>query len=607
MAISTQKWRILALSVIVLAGIFAYSNTLRVPFVMDDHSLNYFGQRNLLDILLHGGSRRVADFTFALNYRLHGLQVTGFHLTNMAIHLSAALSLYFLAVSALEALRQTFPPAIPATTETVLVERFVPLAVALLFTLHPIQTQAVTYIIQRYTSLASLFYLLAALCFVNARLAFEEGSQYRKIIIQFGGTLAAGLLAIGSKQIAVTMPLMLIILEIFLFRGRLLNRRFSIVCGTLFILLLMAGSLYWRGNSLQDILYDLHHATAEDPHMPRTTYFLTQTRVVATYLRLLCLPLGQSFVHESPVYPSLSATPVLLSLALHTSLIVSALTLFRESGKNLQAADWLKGALQRLTALGTIWFYCAMSVESSIFPIRDIIFEHRIYLPSAGFFLAIAAGTALLARYCSVSSTGVWSLLVVTCCLLGGLTFARNQVWRSELTLWQDAVTKAPNSALALANLGAAYLNQNMPKKTLPLLVTALEIKPNLDANSKIYLGKTLQGLNIGKERFTTGEELVQPGGGMVIGGAGNRGMAAWEGIVYNNMALAYEYMGQLDKALEFVNIAVWVTPAYDKAWYNLGLLSLRVGDRTQFDRAENQLKALNSGLAEELATASRK
>ena len=512
--------RLPAIALIVLAGIAAYLNSLQVPFVMDDWAIASIGQSDPASHLLHGSVRRVADATFAFNYRLHGLQVSGYHLVNLTVHLSAAVMLYFLAVSALDALRQSFPGSYDDRVESGFTERFVPLATALLFVLHPLQTQAVTYIIQRYTSLATLLYLLAALLFVRVRLLHDRGASLVCRLLPAGGCLAAGLLALGSKQIAATLPLMLVMLEAALFRGRLLGRRLGLVCvaGAGIVLLALLGT--W-GGSLQDAAYDLHHATSEDNITSRSSYLLTQTRVVAIYLRLLVLPYGQSIFHDITVYRSLLSLPVLAAVALHGSIIAAAVVFFRRSGRDLTAGDRSRGELQRLAALGIAWFYIALIVESSIFPITDMVFEHRVYLPSAGFFLTAAAGTALLVG----NRKAVWALLVAVSLLLGGLTIARNRTWNDTLALWQDTTAKAPGRYLAWANLAGVYLERGRPDQAVPAYVQAIELNPGLHVSIQARLGEALQRLGLYDGRFSTGQEYVRPG---TAGGPG--------GLEYGNM-----------------------------------------------------------------------
>lgn len=585
----------LHIALIVLAGIVVYSNTLHVPLVMDDEHISSFGQKSLLETLLHGGARRVADFTFVLGYQIHGLQVTGYHLVNLAIHLTSAVTLYFVIVSALASLRTSFPPSESALEESLFVDKFSPLVTALLFVTHPLQTQAVTYIIQRYTSLATFLYLLSVLFFLKGRLSYAKSGASCRLWLLGAISLMAGTLAMGCKQIAATLPVMLVFLEIFLFRGRLLNRKFFFAFGAFFIIGLIFVLIKWHDSSIHDLLYYLHQATSENTQISRTTYFLTQTRVVVTYLRLLLLPFDQSLVHDAPVYTKLSL-PVIVALGLHIFLGSIALFLFKRSRSNLLSDNWVKGLLQRMVSLGIIWFYTAMAVESSIFPIKDVIFEHRIYLPSVGFFITITAGMALAVRVSQLNFKATWGVIAVLCLVLGCLTVARNRVWNDTLTLYQDAASKAPDNVLAVANLGDEYLLRNMPGKALPYLLQAIELEPNLDGPSVVYLGEALRGLNLDDSRFTTGKEYVLPDGAVYD--------YRFTGVAFNNMGLAYELLGYPEKALQSYRKAIRVLPGYDLAWYNLGLLSTRLGDKEQVAAALDKLKTLNPSLAGSLASA---
>jgi tetratricopeptide (TPR) repeat protein len=584
---------VLALTLVAVA---IYANSLQVPFIFDDnYSIAFFGHENLWHLLLHGSSRRVADFTLALNYRLHGERVIGYHLTNLAIHLAAAIVLYYLALAAIAALRRSYdaPPSLAA--ENALIERFVALASALLFICHPVQTQAVTYITQRYTSLATLFYLLAALLFSRARLA----ASLRNSLLFGAAAVGAALLAFGSKQIAATLPLMLLMLELALFRGRLLTRRFVITGGVLFGIAALALAA-WHGGTAPQLLTALGQATAEDHQTARTTYFLTQTGVVATYLRLLCLPFGQSLVHDAPLLTGLVG-PAAAALALHLLLFALAVALFRCSGQNLQSSQWVRGVLQRLAAVGIFWFYLAMAVESSVFPIRDVINEHRIYLPSAGFFMAIAALAALaLHRRVREPLTWAWPLLVFMVVALGGMTIARNRVWSDPLTLWQEAAASAPHKWLALANLAGQYKGHNMPQQALALYVRALEADPEPFNMTNVYLGETLAMLNIYTARFTTGRELILPGGVYGSGRLDSNARGGWDGVIYNNLGLAYEYLHELDKAGNAYAAAVAANPAYDLAWLNMALLASRRGDTGRSAEALLRLRSLNQAMAGE-------
>lgn len=586
---------------IVLAGVAGYLNSLHGQFILDDYPvISLQGPMKIGDILLHGGPRRVADATFALNYHLHGLQVVGYHLVNLAIHLAAAITLYCVVFSAQEAL---LSGSASDGEDSRFAVRFVPLAAALLFVSHPVQTQAVTYIVQRYTSLATLWYLLSVLCFIRARHAWERHGSPRHALLFGGASLVTGLCAAGSKQIAYTLPLILIMLERFLFQGRLLTRRFYLAGGTLILLVLAATLAAWHDRSLHDILNTLHRATSEDHFTSRLTYGLTQTRVVTIYLRLLCLPFGQSLFHDIATSNSLFSLPVIASLALHLSLLTAAVLLYRASGRRLNSGDRLPGALQRLAALGIVWFYSALLIESSIFPIQDVIFEHRIYLPSAGFFLAVAAVTAFVAHKRNGFTKAAWCLLVVTSILMTGLTFARNRIWSDPLLLWQDTAQKAPNKDLALSNLAGEYMKRYKPDKAIPLFVKALEINPYYLTSTKVHLGMALNWLTIDRARYTTGEEVVDIRNQRGRVELGEKDETRLQYIMHNNMGLAYEYLDNPEKAKEHYFSALKINATYDLAWYNLGLLSAQTGDKGLAISSLGQLKRLNPSLAESLSS----
>lgn len=579
---------------IALAVVCVYANSLDVQFVMDDWAIFPIGPQNLVDILLHGEQRRIADFTFALNYHLHGTHVTGYHLVNLAVHLLASLTLYFFVSSSISALRLSFPSNSDDGKVFHFSERFVPVATALFFAVHPIQTQAVTYIIQRYTSMATLFYLLSALLYIRARIAFEASRSYPRPLMLGSAAVLSGIMAIGSKQIAFTLPLMLSAIEIFLFRGKLLNRRFFIVSGMLGLSALALALLNRHESSLNDILFDLHHGTSENLYASRITYFLTQLRVVVTYLRLLCLPINQSILYDYPLYTTLLSLPIAASLFFHILIFSVTSILFRQSGLRLLAGDLVKGTLQRLMSLGVVWFYIAMAVESSFIPITDIIFEHRVYLPSAGFFLSVSAGIAVTVNERRTGVKTAWTLLIIATLILGGMTVARNQLWGDTLKLWQDTVNKAPNQHLALSNLGIEYLEQHKPESAIPLFVRAIELRPQQDINVKIYLGEALQETHlIDESRFTTGKEYLRPDGG-----SSSYKMTS---VMFNNLGLAYEHLGLPEKAIISYTKSLRIDPAYDLAWYNLGLLTAKRGDREQAIKAMKRLEVLHPRLAESL------
>ncbi len=589
-----RNW--LQLLLLTLLGLAAYSNSFQVPFVLDDnYSIQFFGKSSIGELLFNGGARRIADVTFAINYKIHGTSLPGYHITNLAIHLLSAFTLYHLIKSALGT-----PDGLPDNGAT-FTGRFVPLAAALLFVAHPLQTQAVTYTIQRYTSLATLFYLFSALAFIRFRCGLESRQSPARVWSWALLTLVSGLLAFGTKQIAATLPVMLIVLEYILFNGRFLTRRFMLA-GSLILLLVPAFLLFqWFNGTLGDFLYDLRHATSDDQFMPRGTYFITQICVVATYLRLLILPVNQNLFYDYPTYKSLLAGPVLASLTLHICLAGGALYMLILSRRSSTLDKRDVTICLRLAALGIVWFYLALAVESSIVPIRDVIFEHRAYLPSAGIFMTVCALTALAVRNRPSFRLSAWITLSAICLTLGIATFSRNQVWGNALTIWQDTARKSPNKGLVLANLAAEHLKLGQADKALPLYMRAIELSPNLDFRVKAGLGVSMQALRIYEGRFTTGHEYILAGGTFNSGVLNYGRFNEWEAVLFNNRALAYEYFGQKTKAWDAYQNAIWINPDYDLAWYNLGLFAAGEDAWDRVNLSITKLKAINPSLAKRL------
>lgn len=587
---------------IMLLGLLCYSNSFSVPFMFDDFASiirnpDISGGRSLLDILTHGGSRRIADISFLFNYRLHGLQPAGYHVVNLAIHITAALVLYFLTVSLLDSLRLVYSSAESETTEAAPgMERFIPLAAALIFVSHPLQTQAVTYIVQRHTSLATLFYLLTVLAYLKCRICLEQNGLKPGVLLWGFIATAMSLLAFHTKQITFTIPLMIVMLELSLFRGRFFKRFLivnGLIGGGLFLTLLLPALL---SGTVSDAMLDLRHATAEDLYFSRSSYFLTQIRVVATYLRLLVMPVQQNLDYDYPIFSSLLNAEVIASLVLHGTLLATAFLLYFRSHQQLRSADHRQGSCQRLISLGVAWFYIALIVESSFIPITDVIMEHRLYLPSAGFAIVLASLLRLLSRKFSCEQRFMWIALAVICIAFSLTTITRNRLWNDEVLFWQDAAGKSPRKGRVLSNLGVAHLKQKRFDTALRLFVAAIKLDPTLNT-ARISLGSSLKGMTLYQGRFTTGMEFMTPAGDIDW-----RWYRRFNSTGFNNMGLASEYLGQPEEALKWYVQSVSMTPDFDLGWFNLGLLSVRLGHNAQADAALLKLQGINPDLGQKLA-----
>lgn len=485
-----RRRHLLPLAGILLLGLLAYGNSLRGAFVFDDirQIRDNPAIRDLGALLTLAGyrtlpNRFVAYVTFALNYRLGGLGVLGYHVANLAIHLAAALVLYALVITAFRAPRLA-GSALAGSS------RAVGFAAAVVFVTHPLQSQAVSYVVQRLTSLAALFYLVALLLYLRFRLGQEAGAlELWRRRLAYGIALLAALLATRTKEIAFTLPAAALLLEAALFEGAW-RRRLPPLLPFAAIALLIPATLLALGKPAGELLSDVSRVTrVQADAMTRFEYLCTEAAVVATYLRLLAWPAGLNVDHDFPTYRSLLDPPVAGALALHAGLLLLATWLWRGPGSTRRPLD----PAARLAAAGILFFFLALLVESSVIPIVDVIFEHRAYLPSAGFWSAAATGAALLLRRIAPSR---WPRLLAggaaaVALVLAGATLWRNKVWRTDVALWTDAAAKSPGKMRPQLNLGTALLETGRAAAAIPHLRDAVRLAPS-SAYARAQLGAAL-------------------------------------------------------------------------------------------------------------------
>jgi hypothetical protein len=207
-------------------------------------------------------------------------------------------------------------------------------------------------------------------------------------------------------------------------------------------------------------------------------------------LRLLVWPTGQNVDYDFPVLHSFVSPRVAWGLVVHASLLVVAFVAWRRtSPRAVRPVDpaW------RLVSVGILLFFLAHGVESSIIPIVDVIFEHRVYLPSVGFFVAVAAAGTLLARRWKPDRFAPWVVggTVVVALLLAGATLARNRVWASDLALWTDAVSKSPGKARPWFNVGTALAELGRDPEAVEPMRRAVQLDPGW-AKARTQLGGLL-------------------------------------------------------------------------------------------------------------------
>ncbi len=415
---------------VVLLVLLAYANSFRVPFMFDDLSVLVRNPdvRTVFPVTL--SPRWLVDFSFKLNYAIHGYDVTGYHVVNLLLHVAAALLLYGI-------VRRTLAgPALRSACGAVAAP--LALTVAALWAAHPHQTESVTYVCQRYESFMGVCMLGALYAFIRSVSA--RGPASRRLWAD--GAILVCALGMGAKEVMVVAPFILLLYDVcFVSRSwsgpwrerRLLHLGLFLTVGILVML-----EVALMGRALEA---DMGLAGRASPWL----YLATQTEVILHYLRLSVVPRGLCLDYAWPVVAGWRE--VWLPAALVGGLGVASL--------------WGVRRLHPAGFAGAV-FFLILAPTSSILPVPDAAFEHRMYLPLACVILVVVLGGARLLAG-RLRPPILVAAAVVLAIALAGLTAARNHDYRSELAMWRDVATKRPTNlraridyAVALAERGDA-------------------------------------------------------------------------------------------------------------------------------------------------------
>ena len=485
---------------IAILGMLIYANSFDCSFQFDDKhniidneaikSLANFKQ--MWDI---NHSRFLAFYSFALNYHYGLLNVWAYHFVNMIIHLINATIVFW-------TVRLLFKS--PALKEHSLSQHqsSIALVTALLFVSHPLATGAVTYIVQRMASMVALFYFLSIALYIKGRLETAKTSY-----IYFAGAVTSFLLATLTKENAYTIPFAVILVELFFFSTKKIVINFSDKKVIFSLLGIIAFLIVTISSFSLSIFNPLPPTTFNTTTITSSNYFLTQLSVIAKYIQLLILPIHQNLDYDFPIANSIMDGTTLVCGIFLVLLLGLAIYLYNKN---------------RILSFGIFWFFLTLSIESSIIPISDVIFEHRTYIPSFGYFLIL---TCLIYQFVYQKNKNLTTLLFVL--LIGSNTILasqRNKVWKDELTLWSDANSKSPNKARPLINLGYAYGKLQQWDKAIIAFSKVNELEPNYHA------------------------------------------------AAYYNLGVAYWTTGQKEKSLENYTLAIKVDPKYADAYYGRGV-----------------------------------
>ncbi|HOO84811.1 MAG TPA: tetratricopeptide repeat protein, partial [Prolixibacteraceae bacterium] len=389
------------------------------PFQFDDEVQLLLNQRNpnistftKLSTWINVNYRPLSTFTLALNYRWGGENVFGYHLFNLMIHLLAGVILFFL-LKRLNNFRQNNNSLL------------LPVVATLFFLLHPAQTQSVTYIVQRMTSLSGMFTLLSVYAYLVGRHEWLITKNKSKSIILLGLAGIASVLGILSKQTAAIIPLLWVLVEwLFVCDNNNKTAKKWAITLTVLTTLLYTGAIAFFG------------LPTETTEISRISYLATQMTVIPRYLQIMLLPLGLYIDHGLKPIENLFDIKVIAGALLLVSLLILAL---------LKSRKW------PLFSFGILWIFITMLIESSVIPIRDVMFDQRMYLPLAGFSVSL---WFLIFHLFRNKPKVTATIAFVALLALASATFARNNTWRNQLTIWEEVTERYPDHFRGWMSIG---------------------------------------------------------------------------------------------------------------------------------------------------------
>ena len=594
-------WPVIACAVIVLAGLAVYSNSFHGPFIFDDRvALTQPSARSLWPIVpVLAAQRPVAQASFALNYMLGGPGEKGYHLFNVAVHLLAALALFGV-------VRRTLRLPVLANRFGGNTSTALAFCTALFWALHPLQTEAVTFVVQRMESLMALFYLLTLYCFIRAVPSLHPRAWHAAAVM-------CCLLGMGSKEVMVSAPLVVLLYDRAFVAGSFreaLRRRWGLYLCLAATGLVLARSLIGAFGP---------HAEPQTagfavPGITPLLYARSQLGVILHYLRLAFWPGGLCLDYDWPV--ARTAKEILPG-----AFVVGTL---------LAITVWSNLRWRMLGFIGAL-FFLVLAPTSSFMPIADLAVEHRMYLPlaaiiAAAVIAAYLAGQALTSRGETPERSRKFlgygaaaGAVLLAAAALGRLTYLRNKDYRTEVSIWQDTASKRPEDPHAWNNLADACLRTgDHSSKVLDYCEKAIALQQNFaeayNNRGTVYadqgrleeaIGDYTKAISL-RENFPTAycnranaREMTDDFNAAI--GDCDRAIALnpdYAGAYYYR-GVAHAAQGRLDQAVSDYTKAISLNGNFPMAFCSRGEAHSKMNDMAAAVRDYDRALALNPDLAE--------
>jgi len=533
---------------IVILGFAVYANSLNGQFVWDDHNLvkdntyikNWSYPNKIFggDIgaavgIRYGAYRPLQMLTYMFDYSLWKLDVRGYHFTNVLLHILAALAIFWF----VSILFDHWPLA---------------LFTSVLFLIHPINTEAVTYISGRSDSLALLFILLCFIFYIKGLDSKNTGFYLLSI--------SSYTLALLSRENSLILPALLLLYH-YSFKKKIITREFfSVVClGLSYVVL--------RLTALKSILPSLSSCPYLFERMPG--FFVA----IANYIRLILLPFNLHMEYGKKIFHFVDFQAI-------TGVVITSFSLLYA---------FKKRKLNRLIFFSISWFFIALLPQSNLYPINAYMAEHWLYLPSIGFFLILAKGLTHPYQNRRFRIPAI-ILTVALFTFYANLTIKQNIYWREPIFFYERTLKYAPDNPKLYSNLGNVYYALDQKGKAIAAYQKAIEIKPDhLGAYNNLgsayqAMGKHAEAIAIYQKAIEIDSEYAG-----TYYNLGNlykaidkqaEAVAAYQkaisinpdiAAVHNNLGLIYQAIHKNQEAIASYRRAIEIDPGFAGAYYNLG------------------------------------
>jgi len=570
--LSSCRKYVFAFIVLFIIILTIYSNTFHASWHFDDESnilknkplhlseLSWHNIKKTFFASIDGSGRLyrpVACLSFAINYYFGKLNVFGYHLVNISIHFLASLFLFLFIYHTLRLplLEAKYGPK----------AYFIASLATVLWAMNPIQTQAITYIVQRMASMSGMFYIISMYFYLRGRIARKP----RLRIIFFGFCVIAGILAMGSKENALMLPVSIYLFDLFLIQGlkkETLTKNVKPASLIIFLIICIGVTYYFLSDKDLFILnlYEERAFTLKER-------LFSEPRIILFYLTLIfySVPTRLCVSHDIAISKSLFDPPTtLFAILFIVFILLTALYISKR---------------RPFIGFAVIFFFLNHLIESSFIPL-ELVFEHRNYVPSMFLFVPVAILLITAISYYHFKKPIQIVIITFVICVIvgqGHSTFMANALWKTPESLWMAATEKAPELWRPWHNLGKSYSEKKMHKEALANYFRALSKKITINPNDKY-----LTYYNIAVEYHMMGEKDKA-----YLNYLKAERIYPLFANLHINKGIILAERGRVEEAIHEFNEAIRYNKYLHEAYSNLGFLLLRIG------RIEEAIKELEMAL----------